>query len=426
VVAVTFLAISLGSGLAFYNNSVFYPAYISEFHWSRAVVASGGSTGLFVLGISSPFIGMLADRISVKKIILAGLVCDGLSKISFSFMNTLAHYYITSVVLGVALGCTSLVTVKLLIGKWFKRREGLALGFVIAGYGVGGGVGPILTSYLLPLLGWREVHLVLSASIWGILIPAFWLVAKDRPQQMGLLPDGVSGQETAVPDSQASSSVEVEIRRDLTFREALATPTFWLLCFATLLFHVCILSIREHFVLHLMDFKLNLASASTGLSLLISVSILGRVAFGALNDKYSKKLLIIGSYVILSVTSFALFFAGIPWLPSFARSAAALYGLAALIGLGYGGGVVCIPIVAGECFGLSSLGKTLGVITLFQNALGGVIGPIAVGYIFDVSGSYQVGFFSASMAAFVAVACLSFIKTDLRPTYQGIAVGTAQ
>jgi MFS family permease len=407
VVVAASIVVSFCFGLAYYNNPVFYPAYIEEFGWSRTEVAAGAGVNFIFFGIMSPFIGMLADKLSVKKIIFAGVVCDAVAKFAFSWMNALPAYYLTNVLVGIGIACTSMLTVKMLIAKWFKRREGTALGIVVAATAVGGGIGPVLTSWLLNLYDWRTVQTLLGTIIVLVVVPIFWFVVKDRPQDLNL---SIDGEHPSATGAQRERSFEAP---DLTLREAVQTSTFWLICAAILLFHVCVISISQHFVLHLTDKGLDLSAASAGLSVLLSASIVGRLGFGALSDNYSKKHLIILAYSILAVMSFTLFLMGTPWLAFFTRSTAAIYVIAALIGIGYGGGIVSVPVVAGTCFGLSSLGKIFGLIMLF-NAIGGTLGPILSGYLFDITGSYQWSFLLVSMAAFVAVGCLAFININLR------------
>ena len=407
VVGAASIVVSFCFGLAYYNNPVFYPAYIEEFGWSRTEVAGGAGVNFIFFGLLSPFIGILADKVSVKKIILAGILCDATAKLAFSFMNALPAYYLTNVLVGIGIACTSMLTVKMLISKWFKKREGTALGIVVAATAVGGGIGPVLTSYFLSQYGWRTVQVLLGVIILLVVVPVFWFVVKDRPQEVNLSIDGDPVSPAGAQNENWSEAA------DLTLRQALHTSTFWLICAAILLFHVCVISISQHFVLHLTDKGLDLHSASMGLSVLLAASIVGRLGFGALSDKYSKKHLIILAYSILAVMSFTLFLTGTPFLSSFATSTAAIYVVAALIGIGYGGGIVSVPVVAGTCFGLSSLGKIFGLIMLF-NAIGGTVGPILAGYLFDVTGSYQWSFLVVSLAAFVAVGCLAFIKLDLR------------
>ena len=68
------------------------------------------------------------------------------------------------------------------------------------------------------------------------------------------------------------------------------------------------------------------------------------------------------------------------------------------------------PLLA-ELFGLSSHGVIIGVI-FFAASIGGAIGPILVGHIFDITGSYQLAFLICGAVAIMAVILMSL----LRPT----------
>lgn len=59
------------------------------------------------------------------------------------------------------------------------------------------------------------------------------------------------------------------------------------------------------------------------------------------------------------------------------------------------------PIIAG-LFGLSSHGLILGVIA-FSFLLGGAVGPLLFGHIFDVTGSYEWGFLVCVAMSFVGL-----------------------
>ena len=87
-----------------------------------------------------------------------------------------------------------------------------------------------------------------------------------------------------------------------------------------------------------------------------------------------------------------------------------LYLFAAVFGFAYGGCAACeAPLVAG-LFGLRSHGLVLGVINL-GFTIGGSVGPLMAGYIFDVTGSYQLAFLISA-----AVGIVGFILAAvLRP-----------
>ncbi|MFC1913350.1 MFS transporter [Chloroflexota bacterium] len=82
---------------------------------------------------------------------------------------------------------------------------------------------------------------------------------------------------------------------------------------------------------------------------------------------------------------------------------------AAVYGFGHGGlWVLFSPLVA-ELFGIASHGALFGVV-YFVITLGGTIDPLLAGYIFDLTGSYQVIFstcFVLSAIAIVLATCLT-------------------
>ena len=73
-----------------------------------------------------------------------------------------------------------------------------------------------------------------------------------------------------------------------------------------------------------------------------------------------------------------------------------------LFGMGLGGGAVLVPLLIGECFGLRTFGKVLGLV-MISATLGAATGPVLTGWIFDVMGSYRLAFM-LHIASFTAAA----------------------
>ena len=86
-----------------------------------------------------------------------------------------------------------------------------------------------------------------------------------------------------------------------------------------------------------------------------------------------------------------------------------LYLFAALFGFAFGGCVSSESPIVAELFGLSSHGLILGVIAL-SFLLGGAVGPLLFGYIFDVMGSYRWGFLVCAAVSFVGLMLTSVLK----------------
>ena len=89
-----------------------------------------------------------------------------------------------------------------------------------------------------------------------------------------------------------------------------------------------------------------------------------------------------------------------------------LYLLAAAVGFAWGSGTVTPALVA-ELFGLSSHGLILGVLVCGY-AIGGAVGPLVAGYIFDVTYSYQLAFLVCAALSISSVILASL----LRPTHR--------
>ena len=86
-----------------------------------------------------------------------------------------------------------------------------------------------------------------------------------------------------------------------------------------------------------------------------------------------------------------------------------LYLLVAIFGFSFSGlDTLMSPIVA-ELFGLTSHGVIFGVI-IFSIAIGGAIGPVLAGHIFDITSSYQLAFLTCAGAAIMGTMMTLLLK----------------
>ena len=79
-----------------------------------------------------------------------------------------------------------------------------------------------------------------------------------------------------------------------------------------------------------------------------------------------------------------------------------LYLFAILFGLAYGEILCMMSLLPADLFGLKSQGTILGIV-VFASTLGGGMGPIAAGAIFDLTGSYQTVFMACIAAAIIGL-----------------------
>ena len=137
-----------------------------------------------------------------------------------------------------------------------------------------------------------------------------------------------------------------------------------------------------HIVPHATDLKISAESAAGILAAINGISIIGRLVFGRLGDRRGNKrvfIMVFGTTIITFV-----------WL-MFVKELWALYVFAAVFGLAFGAGVTQESPIAASVFGVSSHGLIFAVASL-GHTIGATLGTLVPGYLFDVTGSYQLPF----------------------------------
>ena len=157
---------------------------------------------------------------------------------------------------------------------------------------------------------------------------------------------------------------------------------------------------NQHLKLYLsLDRGYSQGEAARIISLVLALSIAGRLLMGWLADRMPKKHVMLIIYLLVAVSIPLLFLAS---------SATAMYAFAVVFGLGLGGEYLIVPLIAAELFGVGVLGRLLGVV-LTADGVAEAVSPMLVGYLRDVSGSYRIGFFwliAVALTGAAAVAAL--------------------
>ncbi len=396
VVLSSAIVLFVGLGFGLYTFPVFYPALIESFGWSRGEVVTGGALLMVILGIMSPFTGMTIDRYGAKRIVMFGVVMVGTALLLFTLVHSLWQFYAACFLLGLGLCGVSHMPNQVLIANWFVQKRGLAVGLISAGVGLGGAVGPLWVTSLIDHHGWRAGFAGMGVAVWAIPLVLAAVVIKNRPQDMGLLPDGAA---TPPPRSRAHSRHRLRWA-SATFGQAVRTGDFWILFSAIFLISAMMYTISQHLFVHLRDKGFPSTQAAGALSIILGTSSAGKLLFGALSDRLDKRNVMLITFILLAGSSLALLMP--PRL-------SLIYAFALTFGLGYGGIFSCMPVVAAEYFGLGALGKILGLIFLSFN-LGGSLWPIAAGYLFDAVGNYDLVFALNPLMGFTAAGLLLFLS----------------
>ena len=379
VVATAFFSLLAIVGFALYGLPFFYDFFMKEFGWSRTVVTSGNALGKLLVAPLFGFIaGWLIDRYGPRRMLMAGALMTGSALIGLSLMNSLGMFYLFYVfnalgyVFGGPLPC------QVLISRWFTKNRGKAMGIAYLGIGTGGALVPLIAAGLEKNIGW---HLALTSLGFMIIVIAFPLAF-------------------FIKDSPVKQNVEEKTEAVVPVKNILKNRNFYLLAFGSMCSIGAVGGINQHLKLYLRDLSFTQSQAAHIMSLVLLMSLAGRVLMGMLADLMRRKYVMIIIYLIVGSSIPVLL------LPDFPGR---IYIFAAIFGIGLGGDYMIIPLMAGDLFGVKTLGRVMGII-LVADGLAESISPMMVGALYnDVSKSYTLGFSVLICIALAGALIVSFL-----------------
>ena len=371
IVAAAFLIQVIAWGI---NNSfgVFFNPLLTEFGWLRATVSGAASLSFLVHGLGSIFMGGLNDRFGPRLIMTGCGLFLGLGYVLMAKVSAVWHLYLLlGVVVGIGLSGMDVLLLST-VARWFARKRGMMSGIIKVGTGVGMVIMPMLVTWLITSYGWRTSFVVLGLIILLFILTLGQFLVRD-PAKKGQLPDNEREPERVRTDLA---------ERGVVLQEAVQTRQFWTVCGVYLIILVCVYTILMHIVQHAIDLGMSAADAASILATIGGASIGGRMLMGAASDRIgSRKALLICLSLLLI---------GLIWL-QISKTLWMFYVFACVHGFAHGGFFsLGSPLVA-KLFGTRSHGLIFGFV-IFSSTIGGAIGPVMAGHLFDVSKSYQLVF----------------------------------
>jgi len=366
----------------FYSYTVFFDSLLNEFHWSSAVTSGAFSISNLLIGFFGIFFGRVSDRLGPRRICLVSGLCVGAGYLLMSRVNAAWQIYlIYGLLLPAGIGglWPSLLST---LARWFKARRGMMTGISTAGIGIGTMIFPPILSHLIINYSWRTTYLIAGLIALVVMLPIALLI-RARPGPGEAIEDGQSA-----PGKAAKADSP-----DFTFRQAAATSQFWIVTSIYLLFGFSQFTVMVHIVPFAGSEGISTIASAAVLSVIGIGSIVSRVMTGVAADRMHVKRLLI----FIALTVLIAFI----WL-NFTHAAWSLYVFGLIFGLSYGGSSTITALLASELFGLRTLGILIGVFGCGVS-VGGAIGPIVVGHIFDVTGSYHWAFLVCAMGAAAAL-----------------------
>lgn len=387
----TMLTLMTTNGMIIGGINVFDESLLGEFGWTRASLKFRDLLTFAIAGLLGPITGALADRFGVKRLMIFGAALLAVCYFYYGRIQSIGEMYVIHALFALVLATCGLIVAIILVSHWFVEKRGTAIGIALVGTSLGGMFFPQLGTRLIQQEGWRS-GFQYEALAPILLIVLIVLVIRNRPSDRGLTALGEADQ----PAEKATEVGGVE------YGVAIRTATFWALAFAAMTTFYSILGAQAHLFLHFRDLGFEPVTASTALSVLYGMALIGKFGFGFLADHWNQKRVLIANIIVmwLGAVCLASMKPGILW-PA-----------VILFGLGWGGLYTLLQLLTMNCFGLKAAGKILGTITVLD-AIGGGLGIWLTGLLYDRTGGYQAPFTVLAVLIFLALLVSTRIRTEV-------------
>ena len=357
--------------------SVFLLPISEDLGISRTSVSSAYAFATLVAAFGLPHVGRMIDRHGVRRVLTVVGAALGTAAVAFGAVSgfvllTLGFGALRFFGQGSLMLCAGN-----LVSQWFDRRRGIALSLTMLGFSVSVAVHPPLAQWLSEALGWRMAWVVLGVVTWAMLLPPVLLLVFDRPEVLGLRPDGKAA-ETVGDASPRSANAPGDSVTGLSLAEARRTGAFWIILASNSSFAALVTALFFHQVSVFEAQGLDAALAASVFSICAVVMVVTTPLVGMLLDRFPTKPLYASAMLSVSVALVAM---------SLVRDLPSAIVFSVLFGVANAAMHAHFTFVWPRFFGRRHLGSIQGVAQM-GGVIGASIGPIPLGLGYDYLGGY--------------------------------------
>jgi len=348
IIAACFLTFGLSTGFPYYNIAFFFDYLRDDHGWTIELVTMGAPIAVLLTIWAGP---VIIPRVSPRLLIVAG---TGMTFLAFQWFGRLGgsdiEYYAAWCAYMIGYFLAGPIPHQIIISNWYKEKRGRAMGVTYVGVAVIGSIGNKLGPWLASQMPYTEALKVMSFLLL-IAWPLALFVIKDKPEDVGQLPDG---------KQHVGEVVKPKPKPAESFRFLMGKAPFWLLLVGSAASIGSIAAVNFHmkFVFEEQGFTDQVVRDQiwgTASFWILWSSIGGRLLAGFLADKLPRKYVMLATYLVVAASIPALFLVR-PEQVGF------VYLFALVFGFAMGADYMLIPLMAADQFGLATLGKAMSAI----------------------------------------------------------------
>ena len=394
IVGAAFLAQTVQATVFSVGAATLFLPIAREFGTTRTVISGVFAASRLEGGLTGPLEGFLIHWIGARRYMMVGWVIFGTGIIAVGLSQNVIHFYTAFLVAALGQSMAGFLPIVTILVNWFARSRGRAIAVFQMGTSVGALLVPILAWSVLNI-GWRPTMMTVGVFTILIGLPLASMM-RNRPEDYGQVPDGVSPEEFQGGDRTAAITSELSH----TVSQALRSREFWLLGIAHATSLLTWGALRVHQIPALVDMGLTEQIAANVFSLMLVVAAVGRILGGFLGDFVGTRKVLIVSILVQAAAMASL---------TFASTLLHALAVAVVFGIGLGARGTLLTVLRSEVFGRTNFSRLAGLMDPIST-VGVAAAPLYAGYYFDTHGDYEGAFLILAVLSTVSALLLMGIR----------------
>ena len=378
---------------------VFQIPIASEFGWPRAEFSLAIAIQNLAWGIGQPLFGAFAERFGDRRALVIGALFYALGLVLSAGATLPIQHQLLEILVGFGIAGTGFGVILAIVGRATSdENRSISLGIVTAAGSAGQIVGAPIAEALLGVLSWQMVFVIFA----GVILLTVLILPLLKAPPM-------------------ASKAEIEESMGQILKKAFRDPSFTLifigffscgyqLAFVTAHFPALVTEMCGPIVPGSMLHNIGITSTSTlgavAISLIGIANVAGTILAGWLGNRFPKKYLL--ALIYLGRTIAAAMFIILPITPVTVVAFSIVMGSLWL---------ATVPLTSGliaYLYGLRYMGTLYGIV-FFSHQLGGFLGVLLGGWMYDLYGDYSaVWWIGVAVGALSAVVHLPINEKPLK------------
>src|SRR4051812_39663520 len=360
VLACFLLALSI-FGFALYGQGVYLVELQRLNGWPASLISGASTLSLLIGNVIVIFTDEIVRRLGLKRLALAGIACLATSMVLLAFAAAPWALYAAFALMSLGWVGMGTVIISAVVGAWFVRRRGLAIGLAFLGASSGGVIVTPLLVVLVSHLGFQTAMLAASAVLLMFLVPATLAWIGPPPRAIA---------------ATASQSLPAPIT-SISRGEVVRRPAFWTIAIPFALGIVA----QVGFIVHqiaILEPKIGAVTAGLAVSVMTLMALVGRLSFSLVADRLDPRFAAAVSLVSQAVALLTIRLTDDVQLVLLAS---------AVFGFSVGDLITLPPLIIHREFEVQNFTVVMGLFTSISGTVG-AFGPGLIGLIRDWRGDY--------------------------------------